>query len=388
MEHITEAMIQLISSEICGSPLCLPSDICLSEKFLVELLLLARKHGIAQIVSAALINNGYLENSPQKGLFMNEIYSSVYSYEKMNTVFNEVCSAFEKDRIPYIPLKGAVIRNLYPQPWMRSSCDIDILVKEKDLDFAIASLGRLGGYKQKDKSNHDVTFVSADGIAVEIHYKLLGDKKSPLYTKVLSSVWNSAELQTGYKYRYLLSDGIFYYYHILHMAKHLRKGGCGIRSFIDLWLMNEKYNFDTAAIKRVLKQGKLLKFENSVRELSCVWFSDAQYTDKTYQLQDFVVKGGIFGTTGTRIISDTQRKGGKIGYILSRVFVPFRYLKKEYPILKKYPFLAPWCEICRLFSLLFGKKKIFKDNYIEKINNEAEKQKSNNTLLFKDIGLK
>ncbi len=388
MDRVTETIMQLVNSEICGKPLSLTSDICLTDAFLAELLLLSRKHGIAQIVASALINNGYLENSPQKGLFMNEIYSAVYVYEKMNAVFNEVCSAFEKDKIPYIPLKGAVIRSLYPQPWMRSSCDIDILVKETDLQSAIDSLNGLEGYTQKGESKHDVIFTSSDGIVIEIHYKLLGDKKSPFYTGVLSSVWDSAVIQTGYEYRYLLSDTIFYYYHILHMAKHLRIGGCGIRPFIDLWLMTAKCDCDTEEIKRVLKQGRLLKFENSVRDLNRVWFSDEKHTDTTIKLQKFVVSGGMFGSAETRLASDFQRKGGIIGHIFSRIFVPYDYLKKDYPVLEKYPFLTPWCEIRRLFSLLFGKKKKNKDTYIEKLNNETDNQNSNNTLLFKDIGLK
>lgn len=387
MDRVTETIMQLVSSEICGKPLCLPSDVSLTDAFLIELLLLSRKHGIAQIVASALIDSGCLKNSPQKGLFVNEIYSAVYVYEKMNAVFNEVCSNFEKDKIPYIPLKGSVIRNLYPQPWMRSSCDIDILVKETDLQSAIDSLNRLEGYTKKGKSKHDVIFTSSDGIVVELHYKLLGDKKSPFYTKVLSSVWDSAIIQTGYEYRHLLSDTIFYYYHILHMAKHLRIGGCGIRPFIDLWLMTEKNNYDTAEIKRILKQGRLLKFENSIRELDRVWFLDEKHTDITVKLQEFVVSGGMFGSAETRLASDYQRKGGIVGHLFSRIFVSYDYLKKDYPILEKYPILTPLCEICRLFSLLFGKKKKSKDNYIEKLNNGTDNRDSNN-FLFKDIGLK
>ena len=39
----------------------------------------------------------------------------------------------KKVQIPFLPLKGSVIRQYYPEPWMRTSCDIDILVDfEKD----------------------------------------------------------------------------------------------------------------------------------------------------------------------------------------------------------------------------------------------------------------
>ncbi|MBO4954226.1 MAG: nucleotidyltransferase family protein, partial [Clostridia bacterium] len=36
--------------------------------------------------------------------------------------------------IDFMPLKGAVIRQYYPEPWMRTSCDIDIHVKKDRLE--------------------------------------------------------------------------------------------------------------------------------------------------------------------------------------------------------------------------------------------------------------
>ena len=42
--------------------------------------------------------------------------------------YNSICSALNRESIAYIPLKGSVIKDLYPESWMRTSCDIDILV--------------------------------------------------------------------------------------------------------------------------------------------------------------------------------------------------------------------------------------------------------------------
>lgn len=386
MEHVSETMMQLIRSVIAEEELCLDKNM-LSEKFLIDLLLLSRKHHVAHIVASALEDNGYLENFPQKGLFINEIYTAVYAQEKMSEVFDEITAAFDSVELPYIPLKGAVIRSLYPQPWMRTSCDIDILVKEKDLDKAIKTIGSLEGYEKKGESEHDIVFKSENGIVVELHYKLLGNKKSPLYIKELSKVWETAVKENGNSFRFALSNEIFYYYHILHMAKHFRIGGCGVRPFLDLWLI-DNMNRDFSGAEKLLKKGKIEAFAFNAKKLGRVWLSGEEHNETTLAMQAFTMNSGAFGSHKTRLISASQREGGKIRYMISRVFVPYRYLKRDYPILEKYPILTPWCEICRLFSFLFGKKKVFKDKYIDNLNSAAEESRSDEVNLFAKLGLK
>lgn len=387
MEQVAEFMTQLLRSEIAEEKLCCENKITLTDKFLIDLLVLARKHQVAHIVASALSNNGYLENSPQQSEFFNEIYTAVYAQEKMNEVFKEVCSAFETAEIPYIPLKGAVVRKLYPQPWMRTSCDIDILVKENDVIRAEKAIMSLGGYKKIGESKHDVIYKSENGIVLELHYRLLGNKRSPLYIKELSKVWETAKPDPENKYRFDLSDDIFYYYHIMHMAKHFRIGGCGMRPFIDLWLI-EKTNRDFSEAKIMLKKGNIDVFADNAVKLSKVWFSNEEHSALTVKMQDFIIEAGSFGSHKTRLISNSQRSGGKLKFIFSRIFVPYSYLKRDYPFLEKCPILTPWCEICRLFSFLFGKKKRFKDKYIENLNNEAEASADSMGNLFRDLGLK
>lgn len=387
MNQVAEFMTQLLKSEIAEEELCCEKKIALTDKFLIDLLVLSRKHQVAHIVASALSNNGYLEKSPQKGEFLNEIYTAVYAQEKMNEVFEEISSAFQLNEIPYIPLKGMVIRGLYPQPWMRTSCDIDILVKEKDINRAEKVIMSLGGYKKTGESKHDVIFKSENGIVLELHYKLLGNKKSPLYVKELSRVWETATPDPVNKFRFNLSDDIFYYYHIMHMAKHFRIGGCGIRPFIDLWLI-EKTNRDFSGAKRMLEKGNIDIFADNAVKLSRVWFSNEKHSGTTAKMQDFIIEAGSFGSYKTRLIANSQRSGGKLKFIFSRVFVPYSYLKRDYPILEKCPILTPWCEICRLFSFLFGKKKIFKDKYIKNLNKEANTPTDSMENLFYDLGLK
>ena len=385
MKLINQTLMNLIRYEVFQQKLCLSDVASLSEKDLVELLVLSYKHDVAHLAASALNNNGYFENCPQQGQFMNEFYKSVFEQEKMNKTFNKVCSVFEKNGIPYIPLKGAQIRELYPQPWMRTSCDVDILVKEEDLKKATDTILNINGYSKKGESKHDIVFVSDNKTVVELHYKLLGSKKSPLYSNVLKDVWKTAKPCEGSGFRYKLSDEIFYYYHILHMAKHFRLGGCGLRPFIDLMLIDNKCGY-TAEINKTLKKGKLLTFAESARKLSYVWFGDGEHDETTLQMEKYILEGGIFGSEKTRAESVNQRSGSKIRYMISRLFVPYRYLKRDYPILEKYPFLTPFYEFHRIFSLVFGKKKGFKKTYVNRLETVSKSDYDHN--LLDKLGLK
>lgn len=386
MEDITRITIQLIGSEVCQTSVPLLSDGFLTEKKLVEILLLSRKHSLAHVVASALLNNGLLDNSPQKDLFLRELYSAVYAQEKTKIVFDRVCLMLEKMQVRFIPLKGAVIRDLYPQPWMRSSCDIDILINKTDLRSTVRMLVERSGFQLKSESKHDVVLVSEEGICLELHFSLIGDKKSSLYSDVLDSVWESAVPVSDGSYRHRFSDEVFYYYHILHMAKHFRLGGCGIRPFLDLWLINHSECFDFSEKDYLLKNGKLADFEKYAKKLSEVWFSGKDHDEVTLSMQNFIVDGGNFGTEKTRAFANTSRKGGKYKYLLSRLFVPYSYLKTEYRILEKYPMLTPIYEVCRIFSILFGKKKYVKEKQFAVIN-DADKIGSYNGSLFETLGL-
>ena len=62
---------------------------------------------------------------------------AIFDYSQREAAITEISKAFEKENIPYIFLKGAFLCNLYPLPWMRTCNDIDILVKENELEKAI-----------------------------------------------------------------------------------------------------------------------------------------------------------------------------------------------------------------------------------------------------------
>ena len=131
----------------------------LSSEKLATLFKVSKKHDVAHLVCYALEKIGLEhENSDTWQAFLQEKEQAKLRYEMIQADINEIYACFDSNNIDYIPLKGAIIRRLYPEPWMRTSCDIDILVKESDLQMAVDALVRERSYKTDNKkSYHDIS---------------------------------------------------------------------------------------------------------------------------------------------------------------------------------------------------------------------------------------
>ncbi|MBQ5825808.1 MAG: nucleotidyltransferase family protein [Clostridia bacterium] len=387
MERINEFLIQLIGNEVCGRQIELPPDIMSDEQFVIDLFVKANEYGVAHIVASNLSRHKLLSGAAHRA-YADCLYSSVFKNEKMNHIFECVCKTLDDGKIPYIPLKGTVLKKLYPEPWMRSSVDIDILVHKRDFDSASQLIKDNLGYRQGNQSDHDVTLTPDGNSLVELHFRLVEDEHKTAWTKILDDVWDYAQPAEENSLCYVLDDSFFCFYHLSHMAKHIMHGGCGIRPFLDLWLMNRKLD---PAIKEktqsLLKKGKLLKFAECAEQLSRVWFSGEAHTETTQLMENYILKGGMFGTKETRMLYNRQHHGGKRKHIFKRIFIPYKDLAYTYPIIKKYRFLTPICEICRLFSMMFGKKRKFRKAYLSDLDNVPKEYADEIRILFESVEL-
>ena len=121
--------------------------------------------------------------------------------------------------------------------------------------------------------------------AVQMVYDLVEEGRANNAIQVLCTVWENVTLHEGAGYWYEMSDAFYYFYHIAHMAKHFENGGCGIRPFIDLWILDHMEGVDQMKRDELLEKGDLLKFAQRARTLSEVWF-DAKEADKIIVLEN------------------------------------------------------------------------------------------------------
>ena len=385
MDMRVRAMMNLIASEVCGKPLDI-SRHSFTDDELAELYNLSKSHDLAHLVGDALIKNGLIENGEIKAKFQKQVMLAVYRYEKINCELTRLRETLNGAKIPFIPLKGAVIRQYYPEPWMRTSCDIDILVHENDLEPAAAAITDKSAYKRESKGSHDIDLFSDNGVHLELHYSLIEDKIIGSTVNLLQNVWDKASPVSDTS-EYAFGDDMFFLYHIAHMTKHFVYGGCGIRPFLDIWVLNHRVPFDKEKRESLLAESGLLKFAAEAEALSEVWFGDKPHTDITRRMENYILRGGVYGTTENRVSVQQIKKGGKLRYALSRIWLPYDILKFHYPSLEGKRILLPIYEIRRWFKLLFcgGAKRGINELKLNSSSTLEDREKAEELLLMLEL---
>ena len=381
MENLISAMMDLIASEVCSKTID-KSQYSFTDEELVRLYKLSKSHDLAHLIGDALIKNDLIKNDEIKAKFQKQMVLAVYRYEKINYELGRLRETLNETQIPFIPLKGSVLRRYYPEPWMRTSCDIDILVHESDLDRATAVLVDKLAYKQEAKGSHDIGLFSDNGVHLELHYSLIEEKRVGKIESVLQSVWEKA-VPVAETSEYVFSDEMFYYYHIAHMAKHfVGTGGCGVRPFVDIWVLNHHVPFDIEKRNALLAEGGLLTFATEAESLAEVWFGEGVHTDTTRQMQDYLLRGGVYGTTANRVSVQQVRKGGKVRYAFSRIWLPYDVLKFHYPSLDGKHVLLPLYEVRRWCKLIFcgGAKRSMNELKLNSAVSATEQDQINKML--------
>ncbi len=378
-------LLDLLRSSVCDVALTEAEKAQYSKERLPEMLAISKAHDVIHLMVLGLKQNGLISEDALD--LEKQVFKAVFRHERLKYDYEQVCSALEQAKIAFLPLKGSVLRKYYPEPWMRTSCDIDILVRREGLERGIDCLVQTLQYEEKERTTHDVSLFSSSGTHVELHFDLVEEGRAKNAIDILSSVWDDVSLKETSDCWYEMSDAFFYFYHIAHMAKHFETGGCGIRPFLDLWILDRIPEADTEKRDALLAKGGLLQFATVARVLSNVWFGDATHTELSLQMQNFILNGGAYGSAKNRVALQQRKKGGRIGYLFSRIFIPYEKLKRYYPILEKHRWLMPFMQVRRWFMLLkpdvakMAKRELATNRNIEK--NKAEEMKT----FLDDLGL-
>jgi len=312
-------------------------------------------YDLMQIAYYALKKNNTVNDGTYYPLIFEGYIQAISRAENLSYDLTRVRDALNGGKVPFIALKGAVMRELYREDFYRTCSDVDVLIKKEDVDKADRILTKNLSFKFRGGSGHDRLYRSPSGTNLELHFTLLEEGMAGNSFEVLNSVWdNSFQADTG---EFIMSEGFFYLFHVAHMAKHFENGTLGIRPFIDLYILNQKGYREQA--KGLIEKAGLEKFTDCVEKLSRVWFDGEVHDELTQKTEGFILDGGAFGNPETKMAVNTRRAGGGRKYILSRIFLPYRKLKSYYPKLEKHKWLMPYYEVKRWFRLLFkGKRRV------------------------------
>lgn len=319
------------------------------------------------------------ENVPQKeikDLFNREYRKQILIDANQVYELDIIISAFEKENIDMLTLKGSRIKKFYPQTHYRYMGDIDTLVHKADFDKADKILSSLG-YKEISFGTHDRVYKKEPFINLEQHFTL-SEGASKKVIDYYNNIWSKSKLKSGFNHIYEMTLEDIYIYLSVHAVHHINYSGIAPRIFLDYYVFLEKHKdiLDMEYIHNILSSFNYIDFDNVAVTLAYKWFSkEGSGLEKTSTVDLFIADCSTYGTTEHNVGLRTARmakngkKPNKLLFILKQIFPPYDRIKSEFPILKKYPLVLPFVWFAYVLKRVFNKSQTTR--YYADINEET-----------------
>lgn len=255
----------------------------------------------------------------------------------------KIRATFSQRGIIFMPLKGTLMRALYPVPEMREMGDADFLICEEQ-EEKIAETMRSLGYSG---TVHEVVWQKPNALLLELPHTLFAPKHADLHAYFEAyDIWAHAEAVCGSEYRMTAEDT--FAFDFLHFVKHFRTGGAGLRNVVDLWLFRRAHpTLDEKFLCARFDALGCLEFYHNVCALIDCWFGAAAATEMTDRITSLLFAGGIYGDEQTAERTMHARYHAQYRFAgaaswLHTACPPLVQQKRRYPILNKAPFLLPF----------------------------------------------
>lgn len=362
-----KGIILLIKSALINEKYSLPEDFDFEEA-----LKTANKHQISVMLFYGAVNCGLSQESASMQKLFEAICGNIALSERQLYSIDIIFKAFDENKIDYLPLKGTLLKRMYPRPEMRTMSDADILIRQEDYE-KIRGIMKNIGFREGEETNHELKWHSPS-LYVELHKRLIPSYNKDYYA-YFGDGWRLAKICDGTRYSMTDEDQMIYL--VTHFAKHYRNGGIGIKHMTDLWVYkSQKSTLDNSYIEVELQKLQLLEFYKNIMNTMNVWFNDDESTDKTDLITDFIFESGAYGSKKSRMIADgvktaktTNRsaKASRFKRIADMIFLPYSGMCIKYPVVKKVPILLPVFWVVRWVNVL-----LFKRSNLDKLNNSVK----------------
>ena len=344
MTNEQEYLIQLIKSSLNGTMPQKPSGISLK-----KLYDFAAKNQYEHIIYAHFKALGiHNEKNPLMHLFHQRYGLSFKRDCIQDKELNEISGLFSENNIKHIFLKGSIVKKYYPQPFLRRSGDIDILVNSTDKQKADEIMKSLS-YKCTISGNGVEDVYERGKSLVEIHTELTADNDISL--DFCKTVWENSVCEDKSKYN--MTPEYMYVYLMSHLRKHiLTAGGGGIKLISDFYMLNKKIQFDKDALDKFTEEAKINNLRKYAEKLSLKWFDGKDCSDENVlMLEEMILSSGAHGDYKNYIditLSKNREQKGKISNLIQLVFPPLKTMRVKYNVLEKKPYLLPLSWIWRM----------------------------------------
>lgn len=294
----------------------------------------------------------------------------------------EVLRQLNHAGIEAVPLKGLVVRSLYPHPELRSMSDADLLVRTEYLERTKEILLQMHYLCTEDTTEKHLFFEHEIYPAIELHRLLLDENRLKNSNVFEREIWERVvpgELnQTPVLF---LSSEDLAIHLCIHMAGHFITCGFGLRQLCDFVLLIESsaVEMDWNLFRQLEEQLGIALFVSALFAVFSRLFGmkipaevklEIPENDSLIDLFiDDIFDGGLFGRkTSDRIFANSMlrysnpAKGHsgfpKTAYYLSLLFPSAQKLHRRFSYAKKLPLLLPAAWIHRLIRIIRQRKMI------------------------------
>jgi hypothetical protein len=368
-------MIYLIACVLHGTE---PEREKVMQMDLQQLYQVSRFHSLTSLVCMALENTELFQtsSSEMQKKWKDEKNKSIRKNLLLDVERNKLFDWMNQNKIWHMPLKGSLLKEMYPKAGMRQMADNDILF-DQAFQYPVKEYMESQGYRvvSVGKGNHDV-YEKPPVYNFELHTALFGGEQDSVlidyYEKVKERLLPDAPGLFGYHF----SAEDFYIYLLAHAYKHFAGSGTGLRSLVDVsvYLAAKKDTLDWKYIRTEIETLQLTKFEAMCRKLSEKLFShptknsSVELTEEEEQQVSYLIGSGTYGTTLNSVRKKMEqlqsdgtafRQTTRLHYYWNRMFPNKVWIQTYAPFCDKHKWFLPFFLLFRVVrGVLFRRKKL------------------------------
>ena len=342
MTREDQILIQILAAFINGRSISSLQDVSLEALYQA-----AQKHNVGGIVSSML--QPFLKSraeDPAARKFQEIYMATVFRSVQLEEEVKMFADRMDQAGIPYAFFKGYELRGLYPDPELRTMGDVDVLVRDEDMEKTLQVLNGLGYTKEGEGS---AVWTCKNGtLSYEIHRRLAFGKywNQVDYESYFAKAFDRLQDEPGPRpslrgmrqeapqevrhgesgpvtgtvrgksRRYFSLEDHFIYL-CFHLAKHLNSTGAGIRMVMDIALYLKAYQeqMDWKYIWEECRKIRLDVFVKTLLQACREWFqvpSGAKTEKKEAeevlgQLASYIMTGGDRRSYGPCVCADPRK---------------------------------------------------------------------------------
>lgn len=325
----------------CAVNETVPDPEYISHLDLQKLFELCQYHSLTALVCTALESAGIYDKK-----FMEVRAKAIRKNMLLDAEREKICRFLEQNGIWYIPLKGVILKEFYPQIGMRQMSDNDILFDESYRKEVMQFMKNRGYHLKGNNGKHCDEWLKEPVYNFEMHLNLFVKEREVFY-HYYKNIKDKLLKADDKDYEHRFSDEDFYVYMTAHAYKHFSVGGTGLRSLLDFYVyLKDKENIlSWDYINEEMKKLELSEFEREFRALAKrAFLSVFQPNEAEQEMLQFLMFSGTYGTQTNTVKSNIRKINAKKKwiYLLRRLFPSINFYQTYFPTAARYPFLIPF----------------------------------------------